>query len=80
MLHNDMLSEMTTRENNYRVGRGNPLPGDAIWLAGENDGARVVHDWSNDRVKAAAVQWTKRRTDLAANHEYCQRHKRRRAS
>jgi hypothetical protein len=29
MLHNDMLSEMETRETTYRVGRGNPLPGDA---------------------------------------------------
>jgi len=70
---------MKTRETNYRVGRGTPLPGDAIWLADENDGDEVVNDWNNDRVKAAASQWSKRRADLSANLEYCQRHKRRRS-
>ena len=35
ILHNMMLSEMKTRESNHRVGRGQPNPGDAIWLEGE---------------------------------------------
>ncbi len=80
MLHNDMLSEMKTRETNYRVGRGTPNPGDAIWLAGPDDGDQVVQNWNDTRVKAAARDWSKRRNDLAANLEFCKRHKRHRSS
>ena len=36
MLHNNMLSEMESRDSDVRVGRGNPLEGDGIWLRGND--------------------------------------------
>ena len=77
MLHNDMLSEMKTRETNHRVGRGMSVPGDAIWIAGPDDGDPVTHNWNKNQVKVAVREWSKRRADLTANLE---RKKRRRAS
>ena len=35
MLHNDMLTEMESRDCDVRVHRGAPLPGDGIWLRGD---------------------------------------------
>jgi hypothetical protein len=32
MLHNEMLTEMESRDRDVRVGRGAPLPGDGIGL------------------------------------------------
>jgi hypothetical protein len=35
-LHNIMLSKMESRDSDVRVGRGAPLPGDDIWLHGDD--------------------------------------------
>ena len=36
VLHNNMLSEMDSRDCDVRVGRGAPLPGEGIWLRGSD--------------------------------------------
>ena len=36
MLHNEMLTEMKSRNRDARVGRGAPLLGDGIWLRGDD--------------------------------------------
>ena len=68
ILHNVMLSEMETRESNHRVGRGQPNPGDAIWLAGPQQMPPF-----NVRDRAAshlAMEWGKRRKHLAVHCEF----------
>jgi len=77
MLHNMMLQEMETRETTFRVGRGSPLPGDAISLAVLN---RPVPVGGEGRHKLA-TEWGKRRKALAAHLQYSKRVlKRRRVS
>lgn len=71
MLHNMMLSEMETRESSHRVGRGQPLSGDSIWLDGPQQFPPV-----NSRDTTAshlAMEWGKRRKLLAAHLEYVKR-------
>ena len=34
MLHNNILSEMESKESDNRVGCGEPFPGDDIWIQG----------------------------------------------
>ena len=36
ILHNNMLSEMDSRDCDVRVGRGAPLLGEGIWLRGSD--------------------------------------------
>ena len=36
ILHNIMLSKMESRDSDVRVGRGAPLPGDGLWLHGDD--------------------------------------------
>ena len=36
ILHNNMLTEMESKESNVRVGRGIPLRGDGVWLRGND--------------------------------------------
>ena len=36
ILHNVLLTEMESRDCNIRVGLGTPIPGDGIWLQGNN--------------------------------------------
>lgn len=75
MLHNMMLSEMETRESTYRVGRGTPNTGDAIWLRGPGPtSAPTSGDRCNRRL---AAEWGKRRRDLATHLEYAKRKKKR---
>ena len=35
MLHNNMLSEMESKESDTQVGCGEPFPGDGIWIRGD---------------------------------------------
>jgi hypothetical protein len=52
MLHNEMLPEMETRDCDVRVGRGAPLPGDGIWLRGDD---RIFDNEGEDN--ALALLW-----------------------
>jgi hypothetical protein len=66
ILHNMMLSEMETVDNDVRVGRGAPLPGDGIWLRGDD---REFDDV--EEVRALAVLWGRRRDQLSEHIHYC---------
>jgi hypothetical protein len=65
MLHNNMLSEMESRESDARAGHGGALEGDGLWLRG-NDRQFSVED---NRLLAAL--WGKRRSHLADHIYYC---------
>ena len=79
MLHNNMLTEMESRESEVRVGRGVPLEGDGIWLQG-NDRFDMDADGEGES-RALAAQWSCRRTQLADHIYYCaKRDKSRRTS
>ncbi len=43
ILHNSMLTEMESKKSDVRVGRGVPLPGDGVWLCG-NDRSFLMND------------------------------------
>ena len=80
MLHNNMLSEMETRDFDVRVGRGALLEGDGIWLRGNY---RLVGGDSDreGESRALAAQWARRREQLADHIYYCaKRDKSRRTS
>jgi hypothetical protein len=66
ILHNMMLSEMETVDNDVRVGRGAPLPGDGIWLRGDD---REFDDV--EELRALAVLWGRRRDQLSEHIHYC---------
>ena len=68
MLHNDMLTEMESRDCDVRVGRGAPLPGDGIWLRGDE---RQFDDEGEDA--DLAFLWASRREKLAEHIHYCAR-------
>ena len=66
MLHNGMLTEMESTDCSIRVGRGAPLPGDGIWLQGDD---RV---FDNDREDNALTLLRTRRREMLAEHiHYC---------
>ncbi|EJK44351.1 hypothetical protein THAOC_37116, partial [Thalassiosira oceanica] len=73
MLHNMMLSEMETRETQWRVARGEPNVGDNIWLGGNSDLTVARRDPSSAK---EAKDWSKRRRQLAAHNEYMRASKR----
>ena len=82
MLHNMMLSEMETRESNYRVGRGAPTAGDAhagdvIWINAQAAPPRVRRS-DGPWAYTLANQWGKRWAELAAHHAHCKRAEKRR--
>ncbi len=56
ILHNLMLMEMESHDCDVRVGQGAPLPGDGIWLRGDN---REFDINSEDRDEA--MLWGTRR-------------------
>ncbi len=68
-----MLSEME-RETNYRIGRGSPNAGDAIWLASaedlRNSDPVPGEEWHLSNTKQAAELWSKRRSELATHLYY----------
>ena len=66
MLHNMMLGDAETSDSQIRVGRGAPLEGDAIWLRNDTN-VPVASD------NVAAVEWLKRRNELAAHCEFMNR-------
>ena len=66
MLHNEMLTEMKSRDCDVRVGRGAPLPGDGIWLRGDY---RVFRNDGGDN--ALALLWTRRHEMLAECIHFC---------
>ena len=66
MLHNDMLTEMESRHCDVRVRRGAPLPGDGIWLQGDD---RQFDDEGEDA--ALAFLWASRQ--LAQHIHNCAR-------
>ncbi len=68
MLHNNMLTEMESRDCDVRVGRGAPLPGDGIWLQGD---ARQFDDEGEDA--DLAFLWASRHEKLAEHIHYCAR-------
>ena len=58
MLHNNMLSEMESRDCDVRVGRGTPLESNGIWLRGNN----CLLGGDSDREgesRVLAVQWAR---------------------
>ena len=65
MLHNEMLTEMESRDCDVRVGRGAPLPGDGIRLRRD---ARVFDNEGEDN--AMALLWACRQEKLA-EHIHC---------
>jgi hypothetical protein len=65
MLHNNMLSEMVSRESDVRVGHGGPLEGDGFWLSGNDIQFSVVDN------RLLATLWGKRRSRLADHIYYC---------
>ena len=73
MLRNSMLSEMETRDTYFRVGRGAPIPGDAIWLRGVIDAPRA----SKPSEQKMAMEWGKRRRALLLAISIIQRKSRR---
>ena len=75
MLHNFMLSEMTTRDTNARVGRGGPIGQDAIWLAGPLTGSSGGTCTSTERQLAA--EWGRRRRALVAHLTYSKQQQKR---
>ena len=60
-----MLTEMDYIKSDVRVGRGAPLPGDGIWLHG-NDRTFGMED---DRV--LSTMWSKQRNQLAEHAHHC---------
>jgi hypothetical protein len=61
-----MLTEMESRDCDVIVGRGTPLPGDGIWLQGDD---RV---FDNDREdNALALLWARHHEKLAEHIHYC---------
>ena len=76
ILHNLMLTEMELRDCDVRVGRGAPLPGDGIWLRGDNREFNV-----NSKDCDEAMLWGTWHEQLAEHIHYCaRRDKRRRTS
>jgi len=65
MLHNEMLIKMESRDCDVRVGRGVPLPGDGIWLRGDD---RVFDNKGEDN--ALTLLWACHREKLA-KHIHC---------
>ena len=57
MLHNNILTEMETRDCDVRVGRGAPVKGDGIWLQG-NDQLFDDADGPQES-RALAIQWSR---------------------
>ena len=51
ILHNIMLTEMESKESDVRVGWGVPLPGDGVWLSGNDRSCQM-----NDN-KLMSIQW-----------------------
>ncbi len=78
MLHNNMLSEMESRESDVRVGHGTPLEGDGIWLQGNNHFVGDTDDEGESR--ALSAQWSRRRAQLADHFYYCAKRDRSRRS
>ncbi len=68
ILHSLMLTKMESRDCDVRVGRGAPLPGDGIWLRGDN---REFDINSEDHDKA--MLWGTRHEQLAEHIHYCAR-------
>jgi hypothetical protein len=66
ILHNMMLSEMESRDCDVRVGRGAPLPGDGVWLRGDD---REFDNHGEDC--ELAMLWGNRREQLAEHNHYC---------
>ena len=60
-----MLTEMDSIESGVRVGCGVPLPGDGIWLHGDDRSLGVEDD------RALATLWGKCRNQLAEHVHYC---------
>ena len=74
MLHNNMLTEMESRECDVRVGHGTPLEGDGIWLRGNN---RFVGDTDEvEESRALSTQWSCQRAQLADHIYYCAKRER----
>lgn len=71
ILHNMMVDDRETTDNSDRVGRGAPKGKDAIWI-------RDVRAPPPESESVAAVEWMKRRNDLAAHVEYMNRAAKRR--
>ncbi len=65
ILHNNMLSEMDSTDVDIRVGCGVPLPGDGIWLHGDDRSFGVEDD------RVLSTLWGKRRNILAEHVHYC---------
>ena len=68
ILHNLMLMEMESLDCDVRVGQGTPLPGDGIWLRGDN---REFDIHSEDLDEA--MLWGTRCEQLAEHIHYCAR-------
>ena len=73
ILHNIMLDNSSDESmGEVRVGRGAPLPGDAIYLEGESD-RRERETWTGHNVRAEkeeAKDWMSRRDNLAVHLAY----------
>jgi hypothetical protein len=67
LLHNNVLSEMETRESDVRVGCGAPLEEDGLWIQGGDDRSFVLRE--DDRVLAAL--WGQQRACFAEHIYYC---------
>ena len=78
MLHNNMLSEMESRESDVRVGRGTPLEGGGIWLHRNNCFVGDTDDEEESR--ALSAQWSRQRAQLADHIYYCAKRDRSRRS
>ena len=63
-----MLTEMESRDCDVRVQRGAPLPGDGIWLRGDE---RQFDDEGED--EALAFLWASQHEKLAQHIQYCAR-------
>eukprot|EP00956_Cyclotella_meneghiniana_P035135 scaffold111769_cov64-Cyclotella_meneghiniana.AAC.2 len=78
VLHNMMLDLITPADAEARVGRGCPLPGDAIFIEGESDRRQQEHRrWRDDyrEEKKEAKDWMARRELLADHLWYTKRNK-----
>ena len=65
-----MVDDSETSQNTVRVGHGAPLEGDGIWIRDESGAGQEPRSYSES---VAAVEWMKRRNDLAEHCEFMAR-------
>ena len=71
ILHNMMVEDRETVESTIHVGRGAPVPGDSMWIRNVVNPPPLSRAILTDTV--AAVEWMKRRNDLAVHVEFMSR-------